>query len=217
LDVKYFQLSKNIKPDKPTSKTKEEKEDKMETEHISELLLISVVLLSIGLLPSAAQAEWETVIPGNSMTPANFDTYWEWFYPWGDTLNGSAKMYVEQVTLNTNGTATIVAEMPNPESKWKYRSGAFNSKTWVICNDQYPEWDIKGELRAPIMRGTWSVFWITGASPWTAEVDILEYKGNAFYCFNTYDGGWETKKSGRRPFTFYCDYECGRTIIKGSY
>jgi hypothetical protein len=167
----------------------------MERKRTNKLFLMSVaaVLLYLGLT-NVVQADWETVIPNDSLTPTNFSTYWEWFYPWGDTHNGSAKMYIEQVTLDTSGTATIVAETPDPESEWKYRSGAFNSVDWIICNSQYPEWDIKGEFKAPTVKGSWPAFWPTGAWGWPPEIDILEYKGDAFNWFNTYDGGWETKK-----------------------
>ena len=133
----------------------------MNTKHISKLSMIGVALLGIGLFSNAARAE--TIIPSDSLTPDNFDTYWNWFYPWGDTHNGSAKMYVDQVTLDASGTATIVAETPDPESGWKYRSGAFHSKAQIIVDDQYPSWDIKGEFKAPVVRGSWPAFWPTGA------------------------------------------------------
>jgi hypothetical protein len=155
---------------------------------------MGIVFLAIGLLPNAAQAEWETIIPSDSLTPANFDTYWNWFYSWGDTHNGAAKMYIEQVTLDASGTATIVAETPDPESEWKYRSGAFHSKLEGVCNECYPEWDFKGEFRAPTVKGSWPAFWYTGTWNWPPEIDILEFKGTVTNWFNTYDGGWETKR-----------------------
>lgn len=165
----------------------------IEMKKISKLGLMSIILLIICLQPVVAQTEWETVIPGNSLTAANFDTYWEWFYPWGDTHNGSAKMYVDQVTLDTSGTATIIAQTPDSSSSYKYRSGAFNSKSLILCNGEYSEWNIQGEFRAPSVKGSWPAFWITSAGPWTSEVDILEFKGDANNWFNTYDGGWESK------------------------
>ncbi len=141
----------------------------------------------------AVPATAETIIPSDSLTPDNFDTHWNWFYPWGDTHNGSAKMYVDQVTLDASGMATIVAVTPDPESGWKYRSGAFHSKAQIVVDDQNPEWDIKGEFKAPVVRGSWPAFWPTGAWNWPPEVDILEFKGDNYNWFNTYDGGWEEK------------------------
>lgn len=186
----------------------------MDIKHISKLVLLSVALLCIWLQPIAAQSEWETVIPANSMTSANFDTYWEWFYPWGDTHNGSAKMYVDQVTLDTSGTAIIMAQTPDPASSYKYRSGAFNSKALIRCKGEYPEWIIEGEFRAPIVKGSWPAFWITRAGPWTSEVDILEYKGDATNWFNTYDGGWESElvQIDDSPDVWY-KYECHLTML----
>lgn len=185
----------------------------MKTKHISKLFLMGVVLLAIGLLPNIAQAEWETIIPSDSMTPANFDTYWNWFYPWGDTHNGTAKMYIEQVTLDANGTATIEAVTPDPESSWKYRSGAFHSKVSYKCNDMYPEYDLKGEFRAPVEEGTWPAFWYTGWN-WPPEIDILEFKGDKKNWFNTYDGVFETKKVrvADAP-TAWHEYRCHITQI----
>jgi hypothetical protein len=167
----------------------------MKTKHASKLFLMGVVFLAVALLPNAAQAEgWETVIPSDSLTPGNFDTYWNWFYRWGDTHNGSAKMYIEQVTLDGSGMATIVAETPDPCSEWKYRSGAFHSKAKGSCDECYPEWDLKGEFRAPTVKGSWPAFWYNGIWNWPPEIDILEFKGTVQNWFNTYDGGWETRR-----------------------
>jgi hypothetical protein len=126
-------------------------------------------------------------------------------------------MYIEQVTLDVSGTATIVAETPDPESEWKYRSGAFNSVAWIICNDQYPEWDIRGEFQAPTARGAWPAFWPTGAWGWPPEIDILEYKGDTLNWFNTYDGGWETKKVRvANAATAWHEYRCHLTRLDGT-
>jgi hypothetical protein len=188
----------------------------MEMKRVRKLLVFGVVLLTIGLA-QGVQADWETVIPSDSLTPANFSTYWEWFYPWGDTHNGSAKMYIEQVILDASGTATIVAETPDPESEWKYRSGAFNSVAWIVCNEQYPEWDIRGEFKAPTVKGAWPAFWPTGAWGWPPEIDILEYKGDTFNWFNTYDGGWETKRVRvADASTAWHEYRCHLTRLDGT-
>jgi hypothetical protein len=187
----------------------------MKTEHGSKMFLMGVVFLAIALLPNAAQAEgWETVIPVDSLKPANFDTYWNWFYRWGDTHNGSAKMYIDQVTIDADGTVTIVAETPDPESEWKYRSGAFHSKAKGSCDECYPEWDLKGEFKAPTVKGSWPAFWYNGIWNWPPEIDILEFKGNPFNWFNTYDGSWETKRV-RIPDapTVWHEYRCHITQL----
>jgi beta-glucanase (GH16 family) len=61
----------------------------------------------------------------------------------------------------------------------------------VLVNDQFPNWEVKGDFQAPSARGTWPAFWLTGANSWPPESDILEYKGDARNWFNTYDGSWE--------------------------
>jgi PKD repeat protein len=123
-------------------------------------------------------------------------------------------MYVNQVTLDDSGTATIVAVTPDPESNWKYRSGAFHSKAWITVNSEYPEWDIKGEFKAPVVYGSWPAFWPTGAKHWPPEIDILEFKGNNYNWFNTFDGDWETKKVRiSDAATVWHEYRCHLTQI----
>ena len=169
----------------------------MKTRNVSILYLMGVVFLAITLLPNTAWAAWETVIPVDSLMPANFDTYWNYNYGWGDTHDGAgeAKMYPEQVSIDASGVVTIVAETPDPESTYPYRSGAFHSKMKSLrCDDCITEYDVKGEFKAPTIRGTWPAFWLTGSWNWPPEIDILEFKGSTTNHMNTYDGQWETVK-----------------------
>jgi len=73
-----------------------------------------------------------------------------------------------------------------PNLKINYHSGAIHSKHKILINDQYPDYEIKGEFKAPISPGTWPAFWLTGANTWPPEIDILEFKGNNVNWFNTF-------------------------------
>jgi galactan endo-beta-1,3-galactanase len=137
----------------------------------------------------------ETILDGTSFNSITaLEAEWNYNYPWGDTHNGSAKMYPSQVSLS-GGVLTISAVTPDPNgSTYKYAAGTIHMKDSICITEQYPEWTFSGEFQAPNTRGTWPAFWITHAGNWTHEVDILEYKGTTENWFNTYDGGWETTR-----------------------
>jgi len=137
----------------------------------------------------------ETLLDGSSFNSvAALEAEWNYNYPWGDTHNGSAKMYPSQLSLS-GGALTITAVTPDPNgSTFKYAAGTIHLKESICITEQYPEWIFSGEFQAPNVRGTWPAFWITRAGDWTHEVDILEFKGNTENWCNTYDGGWETTR-----------------------
>ena len=66
----------------------------------------------------------------------------------------------------------------NPHPEIHYHSGAIHSKETFTVNNQYPNYEIKGEFKAPYGPGTWPAFWLNGAWTWPPEIDILEFKGN---------------------------------------
>lgn len=159
---------------------------------------------------------WETVMDGNSFgSYTTLEGAWNYLYPWGSDHNGSARMYASstdhsQVLVETPGVLTIKAtKVPETEGKSssdphlliRYHSGAIYAKQKLTINDQYDAWDLSGEFMSPVARGTWPAFWITGASRWPPESDILEFKGNNVCWQNTADGpdwrniGWETAKT----------------------
>ncbi|GGO25892.1 hypothetical protein GCM10011574_57720 [Microbispora bryophytorum] len=74
------------------------------------------------------------------------------------------------------------------ESEWAihYHSGAIHARDQVVVNDQFPNWEVKGDFQAPSSRGTWPAFWLTGVNSWPPESDILEFKGDSRNWFNTF-------------------------------
>ena len=155
--------------------------------------VLSLLLAISASLLSRAQTI-ETLVDGTSFNSITaLEAEWNYNYPWGDTHNGSAKMYPNQLSLSA-GVLTITATTPDPESTYKYRAATIHMKDSICITEQYPEWSFYGEFQAPNIRGTWPAFWITRAGDWTHEVDILEYKGTTENWFNTYDGGWQTTR-----------------------
>jgi beta-glucanase (GH16 family) len=156
--------------------------------------------------PAAHAATWETLVNGSSFADRNALTAeWNFRYPWGSDHNGSARMYASatdnnHVYLSPSGQLNLKAtritwdegtSSADPYLPIRYHSGAVHAKDQVLVNDQFPNYEVKGEFQAPSARGTWPAFWLTGANSWPPESDILEYKGDARNWFNTYDGGWE--------------------------
>lgn len=153
--------------------------------------LLFVVIAAICC--SARGQTVETILDGTSFNSvAALEAEWNYNYPWGQTHNGSAKMYPSQLSL-AGGVLTSTAVTPDPNgSAYKYAAGTIHLKESICITEQYPEWTFSGEFQAPNAQGTWPAFWITRAGDWTHEVDILEFKGTTENWFNTYDGGWET-------------------------
>ncbi|WP_328994651.1 family 16 glycosylhydrolase [Kribbella sp. NBC_01245] len=132
------------------------------------------------------------------------ESTWNYLHPWGSDHNGTARMYASSgdhnhVYLESGGVLVIKAsridwnEGNSSSPPWlpiRYHSGTVHSKMHVVINDQYPDWEVKGEFSAPSARGTWPAFWLTGVNSWPPESDILEFKGDNRNWFNTYDGGW---------------------------
>lgn len=148
-----------------------------------------------------SKAGWETLMGGNTFSDyANFESSWNYLYPWGSDHNGSARMYASandrsQVYLE-GGNVLVLKASPvsategkstaNPYLTIKYHSGAVHAKTQVMVTEQFPNWEVRGEFQAPTSKGTWPAFWLSGAWTWPPELDILELKGSATNWFNTF-------------------------------
>jgi beta-glucanase (GH16 family) len=158
----------------------------------------STAMSVISVSDRAQAATWETLINNSFQSRAALVAEWNFNYPWGDTHNGSARMVGSatdnsHVYLPTAGQLTIKASPVSGQGSIHYLSGAIWAKDRVLVNDQFPQYELRGEFQAPSVRGTWPAFWITGATSWPPESDILEYKGDARNWFNTYknaSGGW---------------------------
>jgi hypothetical protein len=146
----------------------------------------------------AHAATWETLIENSFQDRSTLVSEWNFQYPWGATHNGSAKMVASatdssHVYLPSAGQLQIKASPVSGQGSIHYESGAIWAKDQVLVNDHYPNYELRGEFQAPSARGTWPAFWLTGATSWPPESDILEYKGDARNWFNTYknaSGAW---------------------------
>ncbi|WP_205510056.1 glycoside hydrolase [Longitalea arenae] len=149
---------------------------------------------------SATPEVFETVIQNTFANYATFEQYWNYLYPWGSDHNGSARMYGSStdhnhIYLDGSGVLTIKATRINwnegnssadPYLPIRYHSGAINAKFHVLVNDQFPNYEVRGEFQAPSVRGSWPAFWLTGVNSWPPESDIMEFKGNTNNWQNTF-------------------------------
>jgi hypothetical protein len=148
----------------------------------------------------AAAAVFETVISNTFTNYSTFESYWNYLYPWGSDHNGSARMYGSStdhnhIYLDGSGVLRIKAtritwnegnSSSSPHLPIRYHSGAINAKFHVLVNDQFPNYEIKGDFQAPSVRGSWPAFWLTGVNSWPPESDIMEFKGNSNNWQNTF-------------------------------
>ncbi|MDP4208457.1 MAG: glycoside hydrolase [Bacteroidota bacterium] len=135
---------------------------------------------------------WETVIDGNSFSSYTaFDSSWNYLYPWGSTHNGSARMVGSStdhsyIYLESGNVLVCKSEPVSGQGTIHYYSGTVYAKTKVLVNDQYPNWEVKGDFQCSSVKGTWPAFWLTGAWTWPPESDIMEFKGNSNCWQNTF-------------------------------
>lgn len=148
----------------------------------------------------ATTVTWETVLDNSSFASYSaFEAAWNYLYPWGSDHNGTARMYGStsdhnHIYLNA-GVLTLKAARINwnegnsssdPYLPIHYHSGAVHTKAQVLVNDQFPDWEVKGDFQAPSVAGSWPAFWLTGVNSWPPESDILEFKGNSTNWQNTF-------------------------------
>lgn len=145
---------------------------------------------------------WETVLDNSFTDYTTFESTWNYLYPWGSDHNGSARMYGSttdhnHIYITSGGVLNIKATRINwnegnsPHSPYlpiRYHSGAVHAKHQVLINDQFPNYEVKGEFQVPTASGTWPAFWLTGVNSWPPESDIMEFKGNSVNWQNTMDG-----------------------------
>ncbi|MDT0343516.1 LamG domain-containing protein [Streptomyces litchfieldiae] len=155
---------------------------------------------TLGTARRARAATWETVLNTDSFASyQSLEANWNYLYPWGSDHNGSARMYGSPSDHNhiylSGGVLTLQATRINwnegnssstPHLPIRYHSGAIHAKHQVLVNDQFPNYEVKGEFQAPSAPGTWPAFWLTGVNSWPPESDILEFKGDSRNWFNTF-------------------------------
>lgn len=144
---------------------------------------------------------FETVIDNTFTDYTTFEQYWNYLYPWGSDHNGTARMYGSSTDHNhiyldaSGGVLHIKAAHINwnegnssssPYLPIHYHSGAINAKFQVLVNDQFPNYEIRGEFQAPSVKGSWPAFWLTAVNSWPPESDIMEFKGNSNVWQNTF-------------------------------
>jgi beta-glucanase (GH16 family) len=146
-------------------------------------------VLSVAFFWVAATAQ---NIPTNSFS--DFDTYWNYLYPWGSDHNGGARMDTAHVSVE-DGVLVLTAEPVTGQSPAQhggneipinYLSGAIHAKEQftVKAGGGY---DFSADFIAPVELGTWPAFWLTGVNSWPPEIDIAEWKGSGDISFNTFN------------------------------
>lgn len=143
---------------------------------------------------------FETVIDNTFTDYTTFEQYWNYLYPWGSDHNGTARMYGSStdhnhIYLDASGVLHIKATHitwnegnsgADPYLPIHYHSGAINAKFQVLVNDQFPNYEVRGEFQAPSVKGSWPAFWLTAVNSWPPESDIMEFKGNSNVWQNTF-------------------------------
>ena len=150
-------------------------------------------------LSAVAADTWETVLENSFTSYTTFEAAWNYLYPWGSDHNGTARMYGSSTDHNhiylSNGVLTIKAaritwdegtSSSDPHLPIHYHSGAVNTKLHILVNDQFPNWEVRGDFQVPTVTGSWPAFWLTGVNSWPPESDIMEFKGTATNWQNTF-------------------------------
>jgi galactan endo-beta-1,3-galactanase len=149
---------------------------------------------------TANEEAFETVISNSFGSYSTFESYWNYLYPWGSDHNGTARMYGSSadhnhIYLDASGVLHIKAtritwdegtSSSTPHLPIHYHSGAINAKFHVLVNDQFPNYEVKGDFQVPSVKGSWPAFWLTGVNSWPPESDIMEFKGNSNNWQNTF-------------------------------
>lgn len=156
-------------------------------------LILFLFLAPACTVGRAQQAD--TVLGVNSFSPANFNTYWAYQYPWGPNHNGSARMFPANVKVVNASEIQLTANKiagnegnstSSPYLAIHYHSGTIHSKLQVTVSDNFPKWVISGQFMPPTAFGTWPAFWLTAVTGWPPEIDQLEIKGTPQIWQNTF-------------------------------
>ena len=159
--------------------------------HLAALLLLTS-LTPNPVLTSAAKT---VIIPKSSFdNQTSFDTYWNYLYPWGTDHNGSARMARAQTRLSNSTLIHTATRSQNQKPAThggkqipiRYLSGAVHAKKHLTVT-RGGGFDFSAEFVAPVARGTWPAFWLTGVESWPPEIDLAEWKGSGKISFNTFN------------------------------
>ncbi|KAJ1547260.1 hypothetical protein HK096_003763 [Nowakowskiella sp. JEL0078] len=156
---------------------------------------VSIILASLFYLSHPILGAFVDVIPASSLSSqSNFDNYWLPLYPWGSDHNGAARMKTSNIGLKS-GILTLTATRlsksdgtsgANPHPTIWYYSGAVHAKSQILVTSANPNYEIRGDFKAPAGKGAWPAFWLTAVVGWPPEIDVLEFKGDNINWFNTF-------------------------------
>ena len=166
-------------------------------------LILTTLYASLALagpLPFRPRPRDGYKVPTTSFdSQTDFNTYWNYNYPWGNTHNGAARMDSAHVAIGS-GQLTLTADYVTGQAATSsgiainYLSGTIYAKEYytVAVGGGY---SFTGQFEAPTVKGTWPAFWLTGANSWPPEIDLAEWKGDGDISFNTLgmDDVWITK------------------------
>jgi beta-glucanase (GH16 family) len=104
-------------------------------------------------------------------------------------------MSASHVSISTPGTLTLTAQHITgqpPASHGghqipiNYLSGAVGAKQHFSVPSG-GGLSFRASFLAPVTRGTWPAFWLTGVAGWPPEIDMAEWKGDGKISFNTFN------------------------------
>lgn len=154
---------------------------------------VAALLTVSSVLPRATAVR--TMIPTTSFnSQADFDTDWNYLYPWGSDHNGGARMDKAHVKFS-GGTLTLTAQKVSGQAPAShggqsipinYLSGAIHAKEHFNVS-KGGGYDFTGEFKATTTKGTWPAFWLTAVNGWPPEIDMAEWKGSGKISFNTFN------------------------------
>lgn len=90
------------------------------------------------------------------------------------------------VAISTPGTLTITAQPVTGQPPAthggqsipiNYLSGAVGAKQKFTVG-QGQTLNFRASFLAPVARGSWPAFWLTGVNNWPPEIDMAEWKGS---------------------------------------
>lgn len=139
---------------------------------------LGALLAQTAILPLPGVMAVHTIIPSTSFdSQTDFDTDWDYLYPWGSDHNGAARMDKAHVKIE-NGTVTLTAERVTGQKQAShggkmidihYLSGTISAKEHFNISPG-GGYDFSGEFKATTTRGTWPAFWLTGVDSWVCAV-----------------------------------------------
>lgn len=163
-------------------------------------LIFGVVLLNLASTAALVSSPQWVIPPTSFSSESNFNTYWNYDYPWGTDHNGGARMNSSQVSVGNGSlilTATPVTGQPPTHggTAIHYISGTVYAKPLFTVNVN-SGYDFRGQFLAPTITGTWPAFWLTGEQSWPPEIDLAEWKGSDNVWFNSdgLDRTWQSYK-----------------------